>query len=78
VVFPDSSLREAADHMVREGVGRLAVVERDEPAKVIALLTRSDLLAAHRRRLEEAHRPERALRLFSREAADVDPITAAR
>jgi H+/Cl- antiporter ClcA/CBS domain-containing protein len=78
VVFPDSSLREAADHMVREGVGRLAVVERDEPGKAIALLTRSDLLAAHRRRLEEAHRPERALRLFSREAADVDPMTAAR
>lgn len=71
----DSSLREAADHMVREGVGRLAVVDREEPSKPIAMLTRSDLLAAHRRRLEEAHAAERALPLFR---IGVDPGAAAR
>ena len=74
MVFPDSSLREAADHMVREGVGRLAVVERDEPSKVVAMLTRSDLLAAHARRLEEAHLTERTLPLFG----GVDLAKAAR
>ncbi|HVE83017.1 MAG TPA: chloride channel protein, partial [Myxococcales bacterium] len=52
VVFEDSSLREAADHMVREGVGRLPVVRRDEPGRVVGIITRSDLLAAHARRLE--------------------------
>jgi hypothetical protein len=53
----------ARDHMVREGVGRLAVVDREEPFKVVAMLTRSDLLTAHRRRLEEAHAAERTFPL---------------
>jgi CBS domain-containing protein len=52
VVFDDSSLREAADHMVSEGIGRLPVVARDDPARVIGMITRSDVLAAHGRRLE--------------------------
>jgi H+/Cl- antiporter ClcA len=51
VVFPDSSLRDAADHMVREDVGRLPVVERDDPTRVIGIITRSDLLRAHEVRL---------------------------
>jgi len=58
VVFEDSSLREAADHMVREGVGRLPVVKRDAPRTVIGIITRSDLLAAHARRLENERAPE--------------------
>jgi H+/Cl- antiporter ClcA/CBS domain-containing protein len=52
VVFEDSSLREAADHMVRERVGRLPVVSRDDPGRVIGIVTRSDLIASHERRLE--------------------------
>jgi H+/Cl- antiporter ClcA len=52
VVFDDSSLREAADHMVREGVGRLPVVARDDPKRVIGIITRSDIIAAHARRLD--------------------------
>jgi H+/Cl- antiporter ClcA/CBS domain-containing protein len=63
VSFADSTLREAADHMVREGVGRLPVVTRDEPRKVIGMLTRSDLLSAHRKRLEEADLAEQHLDL---------------
>jgi len=63
VVFEDSTLREAADHMVREGVGRLPVVSRDEPRKVTGMLTRSDLLSAHRRRLDEADLAEQHLDL---------------
>ncbi|MCY1082335.1 chloride channel protein [Archangium lansingense] len=61
VVFDDSTLREAADHMVREDVGRLPVVKREAPWTVVGILTRSDLLAAHRRRLEEAHQSERGI-----------------
>jgi H+/Cl- antiporter ClcA/CBS domain-containing protein len=53
VAFDDSSLREAADLMVREGVGRLPVVTRAERHKVVGILTRSDLLSAHARRLDE-------------------------
>ena len=51
VVFPDMSLRDAADHMVRENVGRLPVVDRADPSRVIGIITRSDLLAAHESRL---------------------------
>ena len=63
VVFEDNSLREAADHMVGEEVGRLPVVARDNPRKVVGWLTRSDLLTAHRQRLEDRSRAERALQI---------------
>jgi H+/Cl- antiporter ClcA len=51
VVFPDSSLRDAADHMVREDVGRLPVVDRADPRRLVGIVTRSDLLRAHEARL---------------------------
>jgi len=63
IVFEDNSLREAADHMVGEEVGRLPVVARENPRKVIGWLTRSDLLTAHRQRLEDTSRAERALQI---------------
>jgi CIC family chloride channel protein len=53
VVFPNMSLRDAADHMVRENVGRLPVVERDNPDKLVGFITRSDLLKVHAKRLDE-------------------------
>src|SRR4051812_26863668 len=56
VVFSDMSLREAADHMVREEIGRLPVVERADPTRVVGILTRSDLLSAHAQRLDDARR----------------------
>ena len=56
VTYPDVTAREAADLMVTEGVGRLPVVERAHPTKVIGMLTRSDLLEAHARRLDMQRR----------------------
>jgi CIC family chloride channel protein len=53
VAFEKSSLREAANLMVTEGVGRLPVVSRAEPHQVIAILSRSDLISAHAQRLHE-------------------------
>ncbi len=67
VVYEDNSLREAADHMVREKVGRLPVVSREDPDKVISILTRSDLLSAHARRLESASRKTRHIRRLKAE-----------
>jgi CBS domain-containing protein len=63
VVHPDHTLREAADLMAHEGIGRLPVVARDDPHTVIGMLTRSDLLSAHRRRLAEARDARRVIRL---------------
>jgi H+/Cl- antiporter ClcA/CBS domain-containing protein len=58
VVYADQTLRNAADHMVRERVGRLPVVTRADPRTVIGIISRSDLLYAHARRLDEAMRTE--------------------
>ncbi|MGC0771504.1 MAG: chloride channel protein [Candidatus Acidiferrum sp.] len=54
IAFEDNSLREAADHMLVENVGRLAVVARENPRRVTGWLTRSDILSAHRQRLEDS------------------------
>jgi chloride channel protein, CIC family len=63
VVYEDNSLREAADHMVREEVGRVAVVSRARPLRVIGILSRSDLLMAHERRLRRARHAERHIQV---------------
>jgi len=68
VVHEHHSLREAADHMVAEDIGRLIVVSAEPPHALVGILTRGDILSAHARRLKEAHeasrhlRPERLLR----------------
>ncbi|HTN75169.1 MAG TPA: chloride channel protein [Pirellulaceae bacterium] len=48
-VYDDCSVRQAADHLVNHNIGRLPVVLRSQPQTVIGILTRSDVLAAHRR-----------------------------
>jgi H+/Cl- antiporter ClcA len=63
VVYDDSSLRDAADHMVTEEVGRLPVVTRDASLTVIGILSRSDLLSAHGSRLTAARRAKRVRKL---------------
>ena len=66
VAYEDNSLREAADHMIRENVGRLVVVDRRRPRYVLGIITRSDLLLAHRDRLEANDRSERSIRIGER------------
>jgi CIC family chloride channel protein len=63
IAYDDNSAREAADHMVRENIGRLPVVKRDDPRRVVGWLTRSDLLSAHRQRLEDSSRADRVLQV---------------
>jgi len=55
IVYDDCTLRDAADHMVNHDIGRLPVVRRDKPGVVVGMITRSDLLGAHRRRLNDQH-----------------------
>ena len=52
---------------VRERIGRLPVVSHAQPRRVIGILTRSDLVAAHVRRLDEHHT----------RAATIEPRTVA-
>jgi CBS domain-containing protein len=56
VVYDDSTLRDAADHMVLEKVGRVPVVTRERPNLVVGIVAVSDLLAAHAPRLEATRR----------------------
>jgi CBS-domain-containing membrane protein len=60
IVYDDNTLRDAADHMVRHEIGRLPVIERST-GRLMAVVTRSDLLGAHRRRLRDTHEPSRHL-----------------
>jgi chloride channel protein, CIC family len=73
VVFEDSSLREATDHMVRQEVGRLPVVTRSDPGRVVGIVTRSDLIAAHGRRLDAERRREPHFKLPRRRSLVVGP-----
>ena len=65
VVFDDNTLRDAADQMVAEGVGRLPVLERAAPHRVVGILSRSDLLSAHAPRIDAATRRQRTRQLVS-------------
>ena len=50
------SLRDAADRMVQAKVGRLPVLADDGSRTVVGIISRSDLLTAHERRLDETER----------------------
>lgn len=60
IVYDDNSLREAVDHMVRHDIGRLPVFERST-TKLVGIITRSDLLGAYRRRIEQSGASHRQL-----------------
>jgi CBS domain-containing protein len=63
IVFEDHSLRDAADLMVAENVGRLLVVSREDPTRLKGILTRSDVLAANAKRLHEMRHASRQIRI---------------
>ncbi len=56
-IDPSATLREAADTMLNEGVGRLPVMEG---GRLVGIVTRSDLLEGHRVRLDATNHIERA------------------
>ena len=70
VVSESHTLREAADHMVEREVGRLVVLSQQTPHRMVGIITRGDLLAAHARRLREARHASRQLDLGRRPAAE--------
>ncbi len=52
VVGDEASLRDAADQMARAEVGRVPVVREADRNHLVGIATRSDLLGAHKRRLD--------------------------
>lgn len=63
VAFPDETLRDATDRMLVREVGRLAVVERANPRKVVGYLGRADILAARQPHYEEEKLREKGFTL---------------
>ena len=63
VITKDVSLRAAADVMAHERIGRLPVVDG---GRLVGIVTRSDLLAAHQHRLRREHHLGRARGLLGR------------
>jgi H+/Cl- antiporter ClcA len=61
-VYETSSLREVADLMVRQKVGRVPVISADGRRQLRGILSRSDLLAAHEPRLEASRPAEPTIR----------------
>jgi CBS domain-containing protein len=62
-VYDDCTVRQAADHMVNHGIGRLPVVSRSQPHRVLGMVTRSDILSVYRRRMDEARAESPTIRL---------------
>lgn len=55
VAYPDETLHEASAKMLHRNVGRLPVVDRREPTKIVGYLGRPGIMAARLRRLEDEH-----------------------
>ena len=50
VIYGDCALRRADQMMNRHRVGRLIVMDREHPSEILGIITRDDLLTAHRQR----------------------------
>ena len=61
LAFADETLREAADKMLSSGHGVLPVTDREDPQRLVGLISQFDLLKAHERVLIEERHRERPL-----------------
>lgn len=53
VTYPDETLRAAVSKMLRNDIGRLPVVTRDDPHKLVGYVGRAGIIAARNRTLQE-------------------------
>jgi H+/Cl- antiporter ClcA len=58
VTFPDEILHEAVTRMVRNDIGRLPVVERQNPRHILGYMGRASVMTARLRRHDEEHERE--------------------
>jgi len=63
-IYDDCTVRQASDHMVNHEIGRLPVVLRDQPSKLVGMLTRSDVMAVYQRRIDSATRERPTLSVW--------------
>jgi len=75
--YADELLFHAASRMLRAGVGRLPVVDREDPTKILGYLGRSGVLSARLRQIEEEHVREPGWAFSKRRpktAGEVSPV----
>jgi CBS domain-containing protein len=63
VVYPDEPLRVVMERMAATGLTRVPVVARDDPRRLVGLISISDFLRARQLKLEEERSRERTLTL---------------
>ena len=59
--FPDEPQRAVVNRMAETGITRLLVVAREDPPKLVGIISLNDLLVARVRNLEDERRSERVL-----------------
>jgi CIC family chloride channel protein len=79
VTYPDETIGIALRHMSHEDVGRLPVVGRDNPRRLVGILRRSDVIRAYdialARRTATRHSAKRVrLDAISSESVDVEQV----
>jgi CIC family chloride channel protein len=65
VTYEDEVLHEAVVKMLRNNIGRLPVVSREDSHRLVGYLGRANLMTARLRQLEEEHVRERSLNILS-------------
>ncbi len=63
VAYPDESLRAVVHRMAESGITRFLVASREDPARLLGLVSLEDLLRARTRNLHEERARERPLRM---------------
>jgi len=58
VAYPDEMVHDALNRLVHNDIGRLPVVGRDDPRRIVGYLSRGAILRARRRRIDEESRRE--------------------
>jgi len=59
VTYPDEVLHDAVNKMLRNDIGRLPVVSREDRHRLVGYLGRANLMTARLRQLDEEHLRER-------------------
>ncbi len=78
VAYPDEPLRAVVYRMAESGFTRFPVVERDNPRKLLGIVSLGDLLKARARNLDEERQRERVLHLrllLPRRTHDVSQVS---
>jgi chloride channel protein, CIC family len=61
VAYPDELLHDAVAKMLERNIGRLPVVDRDQPRRILGYLGRANIMAARAQQLEEESLRERGV-----------------